>query len=100
MPNIYFTHSKSGTEVAYWPGATVQTEKGPRKKGHFYLGKVISWPKKPSWLPKTSLQAIPMELLLHPNEAEVGRWEARIRRRWPKRPSWLPIALNRLIAKK
>ena len=49
MPNITFYKNKAGTEVANWPGRSVVTEKGPRKEGQRYLGKVINKDKLIFW---------------------------------------------------
>lgn len=41
MPSISYHNNSAGTLVGVWPGATIQTDQGPRKKGQIYLGKVI-----------------------------------------------------------
>ena len=52
MPNITFYKSKSGTDVANWPGKSVMTDHGPRKEGQRYLGKVINREKLIFWTRK------------------------------------------------
>ena len=49
MPNITFYTNKAGTLVANWPGKSVMTDKGPRKVGQRYLGKVINRDKLIFW---------------------------------------------------
>ena len=49
MPNITFYTNKAGTVVANWPGKSVMTDKGPRKEGQRYLGKVINRDKLIFW---------------------------------------------------
>ena len=49
MPNITFYKNKAGTVVANWPGKSVMTDKGPRKEGQRYLGKVINRDKLIFW---------------------------------------------------
>ncbi|MBQ8093216.1 MAG: hypothetical protein IJ242_06535 [Clostridia bacterium] len=41
MADIYFYKNTAGTEVAKWPGISVNTENGSRKENQFYLGRVI-----------------------------------------------------------
>lgn len=49
MTNITFYKNKAGTDVANWPGKSVMTDKGPRKEGQRYLGKVINRDKLIFW---------------------------------------------------
>ena len=49
MANISFRKTRKGVEFGVWPGVTIQTEKGPRKEGQSYLGKVIDREKLYFW---------------------------------------------------
>lgn len=41
MPNICYYYNQCNEFVAKWPGVSINTPNGVRKKGAFYLGKVI-----------------------------------------------------------